>query len=128
LKTERSSILPSPGRTSVVITTNEGGCEFDADAFVMVLPPMYEIPELITPNGDNVNDEFRVYKSGQVTDYTMIIFNRWGQQVFSSTNPDEAWDGTKNGTPQNSDIYLYVTKFRLNGAEINEEGQFNLVR
>ncbi len=113
---------------SVFVTTNDGDCEFIARTSVVVRNPEYKIPELITPNGDNVNDVFKVYYGGQITDYTMIVFNRWGQQIFSSTNVDEAWDGTKNGTPQNSDIYLYVTKFLINGVEVNEEGQFNLIR
>jgi gliding motility-associated-like protein len=112
----------------VTVTTVNGSCTFDDEIVIPVLESDYEIPELITPNGDNVNDIFKVYHNGQITDYTMIIFNRWGQQVFSSSNVNEVWDGTKDGTPQNSDIYLYVTKFRINGAEKNEEGQFNLVR
>ena len=58
----------------------------------------------------------------------MTIFNRWGQKVFTSTDVDEGWDGTKNGSPQNADAYLYITKFRINGAEETLEGQFSLVR
>ena len=127
--------VPPPGqnapdnlRYNVIVTTDEGGCEFPASVAVAIEESRFEIPELITPNGDDVNDVFRVYYGGEITDYTMIVFNRWGQQIFSSTDVDEAWDGTKDGTPQNSDIYLYVTKFRINGAEVDREGQFNLIR
>jgi gliding motility-associated-like protein len=89
-----------------------------------------EIPELISPNGDNVNDEFRLYTNCPAEDYTLMIFNRWGQPVFESTNADQAWDGSKDGTPQNSDIYLYRMVFRFPNMEEVEvrEGKFSLVR
>jgi gliding motility-associated-like protein len=88
------------------------------------------IPELITPNGDNVNDVFRLYTICQAEDYTLFIFNRWGQRVFESTNPDQAWDGTKDGTPQNSGLYLYKMVFRFSDSDEVKvrEGSFNLIR
>ncbi|TXF87815.1 T9SS type B sorting domain-containing protein [Neolewinella aurantiaca] len=119
---------PDNLRYNVTVTTQEGGCPFFDGIVTKIEESDYEIPELITPNGDDVNDEFRVYYGGQITDFSMIIFNRWGQQIYSSSDVDQAWDGTKNGTPQNSDIYLYLVKFRINGAEVSEEGQFSLVR
>ena len=89
-----------------------------------------EVPELISPNGDNVNDEFRLYSDCPAEDYTLFIFNRWGQRVFESTNPEQVWDGTINGTPQNSDVYLYRMVFRFpNTEEVQvREGAFNLIR
>lgn len=89
-----------------------------------------EVPELITPNGDDVNDEFRLYSNCPVEDYTLLIFNRWGQRIFESTNPEQAWNGTKDGIPQNTDLYLYRMAFRFANSEQVElrEGQFSLVR
>lgn len=89
-----------------------------------------EVPELISPNNDNVNDEFRLYASCPAEDYTLLIFNRWGQRVFESTNPDQAWDGTIDGTPQNTDVYLYRMVFRFADTEevMVREGSFNLIR
>ncbi len=88
-----------------------------------------EFPGVITPNGDGTNDIFKIFASpGTVTNYTLLIFNRWGQKVFESSDPQENWDGTKNGTPQNMGTYLYVAKYRLNGAEVKEDGQFSLIR
>lgn len=89
-----------------------------------------ETPELISPNGDGVNDEFRLYSNCPAEDYTLAIFNRWGQRIFQSTNPDQAWDGTINGTPQNTDVYLYRMVWRFENSEevMVREGQLNLVR
>ena len=113
----------------VTVTTNEGDCPRDADIGLTYVESTFKIPELITPNGDGTNDFFRVYAvPGSLTEFNLSVFNRWGQRVFESSDPDEGWDGTKNGTPQNSDLYLYLTTFTINGLEVTEDGQFNLVR
>lgn len=127
--------VPPPGQNApdeleytLTVTTVEGDCAFTDDIRVSIEESRFRIPELITPNGDGINDGFRVFYGGQITDFTMTIFNRWGQKIFTSTDVDELWDGTKDGTPQNTDTYLYVTKFRINGAEVEEDGQFELIR
>ena len=90
----------------------------------------YSIPEIISPNSDGTNDVFRLFANCPVTDYTLVVFNRWGQKVFSSSDPDLVWDGTVAGRPANSDSYLYRLAFRLPGEAdlLREEGQFALVR
>lgn len=89
-----------------------------------------EIPELITPNGDGVNDVFRLYTNCSPEDYQLRIFNRWGQLVFEGQNPDDGWDGNRNGTPQETGVYLYRMAFRFPGGGTMEvrNGAFNLVR
>ncbi|MEM1357507.1 MAG: gliding motility-associated C-terminal domain-containing protein [Bacteroidota bacterium] len=88
------------------------------------------IPEVITPNGDGTNDIFRLFSNCAAEDYTLMVFNRWGQTVFESNNPNQGWDGEKDGTPQNMDTYLYRMVFRLPGVDELQirEGQFSLVR
>lgn len=89
------------------------------------------IPGLITPNGDGTNDRFGLfYTTGcPVEGYTMRVFNRWGQTVFSSTDPEERWDGTKDGTPVDTDAYLYYAVFRLADGEVEKrDGQVTVVR
>ncbi|MEM9836962.1 MAG: gliding motility-associated C-terminal domain-containing protein [Bacteroidota bacterium] len=88
------------------------------------------IPQLITPNGDGVNDGFRVFSSCTLEDYALRIFNRWGQVVFTSTNPAEAWDGKLNGVNQAMDTYLYKVRYRFPGEEnsIETDGDLVLVR
>ncbi len=127
--------VPPPGQNTpaqlvynLVVTTAEGNCEFPAFIVIDIVESRYEIPELVTPNGDGTNDFFRVFYGGEVTDFTLSIFNRWGQKIFTTTDVDQGWDGTKDGTPQNQDTYLYLAKFRINGTEVSEEGQFSLVR
>lgn len=89
-----------------------------------------EIPQLITPNRDGVNDGFKVFSSCALEDYVLRIFNRWGQLVFTSTEPNQVWDGTKDGVDQPMDVYLYRVSYRfpLNENLIGTDGEFMLVR
>lgn len=91
-----------------------------------------QTPDVITPNGDGTNDFFRLFTpvACTPTDYTLIIYNRWGQPVFKSSDPDQVWDGTNDGTPQNMDTYLFFMSFRFPNSETVEtrDGQFSLIR
>ncbi|CAH1000248.1 hypothetical protein LEM8419_01397 [Neolewinella maritima] len=113
---------------TVTVTTDEGGCTFEARYFLNVEQSQVQVPDFFTPDNDGRNDRFRLFFNGQISDYTMIVYNRWGQKVFTSNDPLEGWDGTKDGTPQNADVYLYLAKFRQDGAELQEEGQVSLIR
>jgi len=118
-----------PSSVSYTLTVSiDGGCEEQITRVLSVGMTVVNIPEVITPNGDGTNDVFKLFFNGEITDYTMTVFNRWGQKVFTSTDADEGWDGSKNGTPQNMDTYLYYTTYRINGGEETREGQFSLIR
>ena len=72
-----------------------------------VLESFIEAPNAFTPNGDGINDEWRVaYKS--IESYQCIIQNRWGRTVFKSTDPGKGWDGTIGGRPAAEGTYYYV--------------------
>lgn len=95
-------------------------------------PPVCEseFPDIITPNGDGRNDLFRLFTNCPVEDYQLVIFNRWGQEVYSSNADERGWDGTKNGEPQPMDGYLYIASFRfpLSDELQQKDGQFTLIR
>jgi gliding motility-associated-like protein len=71
------------------------------------------IPNLFTPNGDGVNDYYEVSnlaESGCFSELEILIFNRWGEKVFESTNPNFKWDGSKNGNPLTAGVYYYLIR------------------
>lgn len=83
--------------------------------------PLYTLPNVFTPNGDRVNDQFIPFPYRGVKKIDLQVFNRWGQQVFSTTDPDIKWDGTLNnsGEPVPDGVYFYVCQVyfqRLEGA------------
>ena len=113
---------------TVTVTSEDGGCTFTDTYSLNVEQSQVQIPDFFTPDNDGRNDRFRMFFNGQISDYTMIVYDRWGQKVFTSDNPTEGWDGTKDGTPQNADVYLYQARFRQDGVEVEEEGQVSLLR
>lgn len=83
----------------------------------------YELPNVFTPNGDNLNDLVvpGPYKFVQKVD--MKIYNRWGTLVFKTENPDIEWDGRymENGKVMSPGVYYYVCdvyEYRLTGVEV----------
>lgn len=124
----RDNDATNPLRYDLTLTIDGQSCDFTADIILQVEQSRVEIPDFFSPNGDGRNDDFRLFYEGVLTDYTLTVINRWGQQVFTSDDPEQAWDGTKNGTPQEADIYLFVATFRQNGIDVEERGQFSLVR
>ena len=106
------------------------GCSLFGNISIELSDEVYKIPEIISANRDGLNDNFQVFfqPGAAVSDYNLIVFNRWGQNVFETTDPSEGWDGTNNGKPQNLDTYLYVARFTVDGREVDLDGQFTLVR
>lgn len=87
------------------------------------------IPNAFTPNGDGRNDYFRPKILGNFTHFQVLIFNRWGQKVFQSNNPDIYWDGTINGKKADPGTYIYNCTFQPEGKSIiTEKGALVLIR
>ncbi|MCK4664461.1 MAG: gliding motility-associated C-terminal domain-containing protein [Bacteroidales bacterium] len=75
--------------------------------------PVLDIPNIFTPNDDGKNDFFEPNISfASSKDFSMIIYNRWGEKIFESKTPGETWDGTKNGKLVQEGSYIYFIKFR----------------
>ncbi len=68
------------------------------------------IPDAFTPNGDGLNDLFRVRFKGDMKLINLSIYNRFGQRVYYSIYIDQGWDGTFNGVPQDLGVYDYYLK------------------
>jgi gliding motility-associated-like protein len=57
----------------------------------------YFTPNAFSPNGDGLNDFFKVNALYKNVSFNMVIYNRWGQLVFESDNIDQGWDGSWGG-------------------------------
>lgn len=84
--------------------------------------PSYWLPNIFTPNGDGINDWFIPFPYMFVESVEMKIFNRWGQLVFETTDPDIRWNGTNmaNGEVLSEGVYYYtclVNTIRLIGID-----------
>lgn len=90
--------------------------------------PIYELPNVFTPNGDNQHDLLQPRALCFVERVDFKLFNRWGQLVFETDNPGIDWDGTNlNGEALPSGTYYYVAQVferRLSGI-VPSEGQLS---
>ena len=66
---------------------------------------------------------------GPVKSFEITVYNRWGQVVFQSNDRFKAWDGTYLGKPQDTNVFLWVCKYQLEGMPVRvEKGSVVLVR
>lgn len=85
--------------------------------------PEYALPNVFTPNGDGNNDLYHsLIPYSYVESIELEIYNRWGQVIFTTTDPDVNWDGKHkdNGEPVPDGVYYYlctVNTIRLTGIE-----------
>ena len=99
-----------PGSYRVVCRVNNAYCTSDSTEQVISISESYlRVPNVFTPNGDGVNDEFRVaYRS--LREFHCWVYNRWGHLVYDWTDPAKGWDGTINGRPAAEGAYFYVIR------------------
>ena len=114
------------GRFTVMhIITTPDGCADTSYAEVYVFPEtLVFVPQVFTPNEDGVNDIFQWSVTG-VREFEMIIFSRWGDQVFRTEDPNEYWNGGYNnvGNPMQEGVYTWVIYARgINNKVINRHG------
>lgn len=88
------------------------------------------IPTGFSPNGDGINDIFKVAKHLNVRKLNYFeVYNRWGEKVFSTNNIDQGWDGTINGQPCPSGSYnwqIQLTNYEK--EKISQSGTLELIR
>jgi gliding motility-associated-like protein len=102
-----------PGNYVVTLhAINDIGCEDTAvRQFMMVIPDkVLVIPNVFSPNGDGVNDTWEIAGLRGVTNCSVEIFNRWGQQVYNSHEYNVPWDGTWKGKPLPVGTFYYIIK------------------
>jgi gliding motility-associated-like protein len=110
------SIEPSPEHyfptdgyyTVTLVAENSNGCLDTVDRDIQITPDFYfYFPNSFTPNKNDKNDVYTGYGAG-VKSYRMRIYNRWGQQVYESTDMTLGWDGTFKGKNCEPDAYVCV--------------------
>jgi len=114
-----------------LVVTNLEGCT-DTAAVNIYLEPVLIItaPNAFTPNHDNLNNTFKPHLLNiRKENYHLRIYNRWGQMVFETTNPDEAWDGSYKNEPCPPGTYIWMVEYLdFNGKPENRKGAVTLLR
>lgn len=114
-----------------LITISNAGCVDTIKGFVEVESDFtIYIPNAFTPNDDAINDHFNAYGIGWA-DYNLYILDRWGLNIYHSTNPDKPWDGThqSNGGECQADVYVYKIQVHDTKGKLHSfVGHVSLVR
>jgi gliding motility-associated-like protein len=87
-------------------------------------------PNSFTPNRDNLNDIF-LPKGDNITEYHLMIFNRWGQCIFESNDINNGWNGTYQDRPVQEDTYVCVIKYHSSCSgefEVRKIAHVTLIR
>lgn len=142
--TPGASILWSTGATGPSITAQQLGtywvriddapCSYSDTISIQeeICDCRIDIPSAFSPNGDGRNDRFLpIVEQGCVLrKFTLSIYNRWGQRVFSTTDPGKGWNGDWNGTPADMGTYMYLleTEAGTRGVVHQYKGDLVLVK
>ncbi len=93
--------------------TNNFGCLNTYRLLIKILPEFrFWIPNAFTPgNKDDLNDVFKPKVIG-IEEYTFMIFDRWGAQIYSTNDPEQGWNGTYKSGPCKDDVYVWKCDFK----------------
>jgi gliding motility-associated-like protein len=122
---------PATTQKYTVLVTNSAGCT-NTDSVTVVVNNTASLarymPNAFTPDGNGINDCYGLKNWMYVQQLQFYIFNRYGEQVFGTSNPNTCWDGTYKGKPALAGTYVYVIKAQTNCGPEEQKGNFLLIR
>ena len=100
--------------TYSVIATNGAGCSAVASTKLTdYCRPSVLVPTIFTPNNDGVNEKLEIFTQYILpTNFQFIVYNRWGEVVFSTRDKTEFWDGKINGILAPPNSYAWIMSYR----------------
>ena len=131
-QTNPSEVFTAAGvYQTMLIATDNLGCKDTATAYIVVkdVPEVIIIPNIFSPNGDNINDQFFITGTG-ISNLECKIYDRWGLLLYNWDGIDGFWDGkAKNGTICTEGTYFYLITYTDNtGKSVIKNSFFQLVR
>lgn len=125
-------VTPTATTVYIVKGTDGNGCAAYDSVEVKVFAngkDFTEMPNSFTPNGDGLNDCYgpgRFWRN--IVTMELMIYNRWGERVFYSTNPANCWDGTFKGVNAEANAYVYHLKVKTTCGDVVKKGHVILIR
>lgn len=120
--------FPDSTTLYTVNVTDTNGCTQTASVIVQTIYPDVFVPTAFSPNNDDLNDLFKVYGRGFIS-FSLNVYDRWGNRVYSSTDPEKGWDGTFNDVDLNPGVFMYTFTGQLrNGTVVKKTDNVTLYR
>lgn len=110
---------------------NQYGCSDSSEQFIDHYPNNFNIyvPNAVSFNRDLLNDEFKIIGLGAHKDFSMNIYNRWGEMVYFSEEPEKGWNGEYMGVVVPEGVYTYLIRFTfMDGKEYIYRGTLTVLR
>ena len=115
-----------------LVTITEFGCRDSISKVVHVIPEvLIFVPNTFTPDDDEFNQRWGVFIEGiDIFDFSVEVYNRWGEMVWESHDPKATWDGTYNGKLIPFGTYSWVVRARdaVNDDKHTWNGHVNVLR
>jgi len=122
---------PTVTQKYIVRVTDAAGCT-NTDSVTVILKTAASVarfmPNAFTPDGNGTNDCYGLKNWMYVQQLQFYIFNRYGEQVFATADPNKCWDGSYKGKPALAGTYVYVIKAQTNCGLEEQKGSFILIR
>jgi gliding motility-associated-like protein len=121
--------VTSGGNYWVEISANECESVYSINVHEVICDPIVELPNVFTPNGDELNDFFKPSEAKYIKLATLTIYNRWGQLLFQTSEIVEGWNGQVNGEVCGEGTYYWTLEYFdfLNRPQ-NHSGFLNLIK
>jgi gliding motility-associated-like protein len=126
-------VTPTVTTTYTVIGTDSSGCFSENIVTIIVETPCFKfiIPNVFTPNyaGPEGVDNLFYINNINVTSWSTIIYDRWGKEMFNTTNPTQYWNGTtKEGGSAPDGVYYYIINATCQGKTYKKDGFVQVIR
>lgn len=120
---------PAVTREYTITVTDPAGCKLSDSLNVEVAELGLLIPTGFSPNGDGENDVFRVLNKN-LAQVDLVVFNRWGEKIYETTDWTVGWDGTYKGMKQDVGVYVWECSYRFIGESTikTAKGNVTLIR
>ncbi len=117
----------------IILILNSGtNCADTAKATIHYADSLNKVKtvNVFTPNNDGLNDYFKINGIAKCGEAEVVIYNRWGQEIFKSLDKDFMWDGkTSKGEPVSEGVYFYIGSFKKqNESQVKLHGTITLIR
>jgi len=124
---------PTVTTTYTVSGTDSADCPVERTVTIVVETPCYNftVPNVFTPtNAGTLGLDNVLYISTHgFTSWSLLIFDRWGHEVYKSTDPNKYWDGnTESGSKAAEGVYYYVIDASCTGSSFQKNGFIQLIR
>jgi adhesin/invasin len=119
----------TPGYAAITATVDDKQITFGSPARVKFAAINIYVPKVFTPNNDGTNDILKPILVGMSAFHYFSVYNRWGNLIYTTEDPNRGWDGTFKGVAQPVETYLWIAEgVDTNGRKVVQKGMVSLVR